>query len=103
MAKVDNAAPAGAKEDGVVQSALAVPERAPAEKLAAGKMHERKIPTRFEKRNVLGPHDPTFDIVSQKDEIVTIKYGGQALLALISWSENRSLKKTAALHLRLGQ
>ena len=89
--------------DGVVQPALAVPERAPTEKLAVGKMHERKIPTRFKQRNVLDPHDPTFDIVSQEDEIVTIEYGGQALLALISGSEHRSLKKTAALHLRLGQ
>jgi hypothetical protein len=86
VAEVDNAAPAGAKEDGGVQPALAVPERAPNEKLAVGKMHERKIPPRFEKRNILDPHDPRFDIVSQENEIVTIKYGGHAL-ALISGSQ----------------
>jgi hypothetical protein len=49
-----------------------------------GKMHERKIPPRFEK-SILDPHDPRFDIVSQENEIVTIKYGGHAL-ALISGS-----------------
>jgi hypothetical protein len=76
VAKVDNAAPAGAKEDGVVQPALAVVERAPTEKLAVGKMHERKIPTCFEKRNVLDPHDPTFEIVSQEHKMITIKYSG---------------------------
>ena len=41
-------------------------------------MDERKIPARFEKRNVLDPHDPIFDIVSQENEIVTMKYGGLA-------------------------
>jgi hypothetical protein len=103
VAKVDNAAPAGAKEDGVVQPALAVVERAPTEKLAVGKMHERKIPTCFEKRNVLDPHDPTFEIVSQEHKMITIKYSGQSLLALVGWSEHRTLKNTDAFHLRVGQ
>ena len=85
MAQVDNTVPPGAKEDGTVQPTLAVPERAPNEKLAVRKMDERKIPVGFEKRNVLNPHDPIFDIVSQENEIVTIKYGGHAL-ALISGS-----------------
>jgi hypothetical protein len=76
LAEVDNTAPAGAKEDGAVQPALAVPESAPNEKLAVGKMDARKIPARFEKINVLDSHDPTFDIVSQENEIVTMKYGG---------------------------
>ena len=49
VAEVDNTAPAGAKEDGTVQPTLAVPERAPNQKLAIGKMDERKIPPRFEK------------------------------------------------------
>ena len=89
MAKVDNAAPAGAKEDGAVQPALAVPERAPTEKIAVGKMHERKISTRFEKRNVLDPHDPTFDIVSQENEVAPMKYHGLAFLALRSGSRRR--------------
>ena len=48
-------------------------------------MDERKIPVGFEKRNVLNPHDPIYDIVSQENEIVTMKYGGHAL-ALISGS-----------------
>ena len=48
-------------------------------------MDERKIPVRVEKRNVLNPHDPIYDIVSQENEIVTMKYGGHAL-ALISGS-----------------
>jgi len=55
LAEIDNTAPAGAKEDGAVQPALAVPERAPNEKFAVGKMDERKIPTRFENGNVLDP------------------------------------------------
>jgi hypothetical protein len=42
-------------------------------------MDERKSPVGFEKRNVLNPHDPRFAIVSQENEIVTIKYGGRAL------------------------
>jgi hypothetical protein len=85
LAEVDNTVPAGAKEDGAVQPALAVLEGAPNEKLAVRKMDERKIPVGFEERNVLNPHDPIFDIVSQENEIVTRKYGGHAL-ALISGS-----------------
>jgi len=85
LAEVDNTVPAGAKEDGAVQPALAVLEGAPNKKLAVRKMDERKIPVGFEKRNVLNPHDPIFDIVSQENEIVTMKYGGHAL-ALISVS-----------------
>jgi hypothetical protein len=84
LAEVDNTAPAGAKEDGAVQPALAVPESAPNEKLAVGKMDARKIPARFEKINVLDSHDPTFDIVSQENEIVTMKYGGLDFIALRS-------------------
>jgi hypothetical protein len=49
-------------------------------------MDERIILARFEKRNVRDPHDPTFDIVSQENEIVTMKYGGLAFLALRSGS-----------------
>jgi len=63
LTEVDNTPPAGAKEDGAVQPAFAVPERAPNEKLAVGEMDERKIPTRFKMGNVLDPHHPTFDIV----------------------------------------
>jgi hypothetical protein len=36
-------------------------------------MDEREIPARFEKRNVPDPNDPMFDIVSQENEIVTMK------------------------------
>ena len=85
MAQVDNTVPAGAKEDGAVQPALAVRERAPDVNLAVRKMDERKIPVGFEKRNVLGSHHRTFHIVCQENEIVTMKYGGHAL-ALISGS-----------------
>jgi hypothetical protein len=76
LAQVDNTVPPGADEDGPVQPALAVLEAAPNEKLAVRKMDERVIPVGFEKRNVLNPHDPRFDIVSQENEIVTRKYGG---------------------------
>jgi hypothetical protein len=48
-------------------------------------MDKRKIVARFEKRNILDPKDPKSDIVSQENEIVTMKYGGHAL-ALISGS-----------------
>ena len=65
LAEVDNTVPAGAKEDGAVQPALAVLEGAPNKKLAVRKMDERKIPVGFEKRNVLDPHDPRFGIASQ--------------------------------------
>ena len=82
LAEVDNTAPAGAKEDGAVQPALAVRERAPDENLALGKMGDRKILVGFEKRNALDP----LDIVIQENEIVTMKYGGLAFLALHSGS-----------------
>ena len=36
-------------------------------------MDKRKIPARFEKSNVIDPHDPTFDIVSQENEIIAAK------------------------------
>jgi hypothetical protein len=84
LAQVDNTVPPGAKEDGTVQPALAVPKRAPNEKLAVRKMDERKIPVGFEKRNVLGSHHRTFRIVSQENEIVRMKYGGFAFPALCS-------------------
>ena len=42
-------------------------------------MDERIITARFEKRNVLDPHDQTFDIVIRQNEIVAMKYGGLAL------------------------
>ena len=48
-------------------------------------MDERKILARFEKRNILDSNDPVFDIIIQQNEIVTTKYGGDAL-ALISGS-----------------
>lgn len=85
VADVDNIAPVGAKEDRAVQPPLAASERAPNEKLAIGEMDERRILPRFEKSNILDPHDPRIDIVSQENEIVTIKYGGHAL-TLISGS-----------------
>jgi hypothetical protein len=84
LAEVDNTVPAGAKEHGAVQPALAVLEGAPNEKLAVRKMDERKIPVGFQKRNVLGSHHRTFHIVSQENEIVTTKYGGFAFPALRS-------------------
>jgi hypothetical protein len=46
-------------------------------------MDERGIPERLENGNVIDPREPTFAIVSQQNEIVTIKYGLYAL-ALIS-------------------
>ena len=73
-AKVDNAASVGTKEDGGVQPALAVPESAANEKLAARKMDERKILVRLQEENVPDFHDPTLDIVSQENEIVTTEY-----------------------------
>jgi hypothetical protein len=48
-------------------------------------MGERKILARFEKRNILDSNDPVFDIIIQQNEIVTTKYGGDAL-ALINGS-----------------
>jgi hypothetical protein len=82
VVEVDYTTTAGAKEGGVLQPALAVCEGAPNEKLVIQEMDERTITTRFEKRNVLDAHDPTFDIVIQQNEIVTMKYGGLAFLAL---------------------
>ena len=86
LAEVDYTTPAGAKEGGVVQPALAVSEGAPNEKPVIEEMDERTITARFEKRNVLDAHDPTFDIVIQQNEIVTMKYGRLAFLALHSGS-----------------
>jgi hypothetical protein len=54
-----------ARRNRAVQPPLAVPERAPNEKLAIWEMDERRILPRFEKSNILDPHDPRFDIVSQ--------------------------------------
>ena len=86
VVEVDYTTTAGAKEGGVLQPALAVSEGAPNEKLVIEEMHERAIAARFEKRNVLDAHDPTFDIVIQQNEIVTVKYGRLALLSLHSGS-----------------
>jgi hypothetical protein len=85
VAEVGNTAPAGAEEDGAVQPTLAVRERAPNEKLAIREMDDRKILAGFEKRNIPDSNDPVFDIIIQQNEIVTTKYGGDAL-ALISGS-----------------
>ena len=90
VTEVDYTVPAGAKEDGAVQPALAVSEGAPNEKPVIQEMDERTITARFEKRNVLDPNDPTFHIVIQQNEIVTMKYGGLAFLALHTGSR-RSL------------
>ena len=65
LAEVDYTTPAGAKEGGVVQPALAVSEGAPNEKPVIEEMDERTIKARFKKRNVLDPYDPTFYSVSQ--------------------------------------
>ena len=91
VAEVDYTVPAGAKEDGAIQPALAVSEGAPNEKSVIEEMDKRTITERFEERNVLDPHDPTFDIVIQQNEIVTKKYFGLAFLALHSGSR-RSLR-----------
>ena len=56
VAEVDYTTPAGAKEGGVVQPALAVSEGAPNEKPVIEEMHERMIKARFKKRNVLDPY-----------------------------------------------
>jgi hypothetical protein len=37
-------------------------------------MDERGIPERFENGNVLDPREPTFAIVGQENETVTMKY-----------------------------
>jgi hypothetical protein len=37
-------------------------------------MDERGIPERLENGNVLDPREPTFAIVGQENEIVTMKY-----------------------------
>ena len=86
VAEVDYTTTAGAKEGGVLQPALAVSEGAPNEKPVIEEMDERTIKARFKKRNVLDAHDPTFDIVIQQNEIVTMKYGRLAFLALHSGS-----------------
>ena len=86
VAEVDYTTPAGAKEGGVVQPALAVSEGAPNEKPVIEEMDERMIKARFKKRNVLDPYDPTFHPVSQQNEIVAMKYRGLAFLALHSGS-----------------
>ncbi len=82
VAEVDYTVPAGAKEDGAIQPALAVSEGAPNEKSVIEEMDKRTITARFEERNVLDPHDPTFDIVIQQNKIVAMKHGGLAFLAL---------------------
>jgi hypothetical protein len=86
VAEVDDTVTRGAKEGGAVQPTFTVRKRAPDENLAVGKMGDRKILVGFEKRNVLDPHDPMFDFVIQENEIVTMKYGGLAFLALHSGS-----------------
>ena len=39
-------------------------------------MDERGIPGRLKNGNVLDPRKPTFALVSQENEIVTMKYSG---------------------------
>jgi hypothetical protein len=86
LAEVDYTTTAGAKEGGVVQSALAVSEGAPNEKPVIEEMDERTIKVRFKKRNILDPYDPTFPAVSQQNEIIAMKYRWRAFLALHSGS-----------------
>jgi hypothetical protein len=45
-------------------------------------MHERGILERLENGNVLDPRKPTFAMVGQENEIVTMKYVLIALLTL---------------------
>jgi hypothetical protein len=97
VAEVDYTTTAGAKEGGVLQPALAVSEGAPNEKPVIEEMDERTITACFEKRNVLDAHDPTFDIVIQQNEIVAMKCGGLAFLALHSGSR-RPLRVFLACH-----
>ena len=82
VAEVDYTTAAGAKKSGILQPALAVSEGAPNEKPVIEEMDERTIKARFKKRNVLDPNDATFHTVSQQNEIVAMKYGGLAFLAL---------------------
>jgi hypothetical protein len=72
------------KEDRAVQPALAVSEDAPNEKPVIEEMDERTLTARFEKRNVLDPHDPTFDIVIQQNEIVHSEWRHRHLRVRVS-------------------
>ena len=82
VTEVDYTTAAGAKKSGILQPALAVSEGAPNEKPVIQEMNEGTIAPRFEKRNVLNAHDPTFDVVIQQNEIVTTEYRRLAFLSL---------------------
>ena len=53
---------------------------APYAKLAVEEMDEREISGGFKKRNILTPHNPNLDIISQENTIITTKCGGRAFL-----------------------
>ena len=82
VTEVDYTTAAGAKKSGILQPALAVSEGAPNEKPVIQEMNEGTIAPRFEKRNVLNAHHPTFDGVIQQNEIVTTEYRRLAFLSL---------------------
>jgi hypothetical protein len=65
---------------------LSTTVRAETEKPVIQEMNEGTIAPRFEKRNVLNAHDPTFDGVIQQNEIVTMEYRRLAFLSLHSRS-----------------
>ena len=82
MGKIDDAAPVGAKKDRAVKPSLAAPQRASNEEIAVGEMDEREISTCLEEVNILGPNNAQFDIVGQKDKIITMNCREFILLAL---------------------
>lgn len=60
-------------------------------------MDKRKIPARFEESNVIDLDNPTFGIVGQENEIITMKpYSG--LASLILRIESRHLRLTPECH-----
>jgi hypothetical protein len=74
LAEIDDTITAGAKEDWGIQSPLTFHEGSTNQEVLLGEMDERGIPERFENGNVLDPREPTFAIVGQENETVTMKY-----------------------------
>jgi hypothetical protein len=82
VGEVHDTAPVGAKKEGAVEPPLTAAQRASNEDVAVGEMDEREISTRLEEVNILGPNNPQFDIVSQKDKVITMNRREFVLLAL---------------------
>lgn len=80
LRQIDDTITVRAKENCAVQPAFTFHEGATNQKLVLGAMHKSAIPERLENGNILNPRNPTFVVVGQENETVTMKHAWLVLL-----------------------